>query len=365
MQITIDLDERSYPVLIGEKLLENAKTHLGAYIGGSQICIVSNDVVAPLYLSQLKTQLETDYQVYTHILPDGEVGKNLQVLEGIFETLLENACSRDVTLIALGGGVVGDMTGFAAASFMRGVDFIQIPTTLLAQVDSSVGGKTGVNHRLGKNMIGAFYQPKCVLADVGVLETLPAREYSAGLAEVIKYGLILDADFLSWLENNMQALLTHDSAALAYAVKRSCEIKAYVVSKDEKEKGLRALLNLGHTFGHAIEAHYQYSSYLHGEAVSIGMLMALELSALMGMIDDKAVSSSKKLLIDAKLPIACKDYIDPEILLSFMSVDKKALSGRIRLVLLEKLGKAVVTDKFDIEQLKQAMKLCMLEKQGV
>ncbi len=363
MQITIDLGERSYPVLIGDKLLENAKAHLDPYISGSQVCIITNDVVAPLYLSSLKAQFEKDYQVFTHILPDGESSKNLQVLEGIFETLLENACSRDVTLIALGGGVVGDMTGFAAASFMRGVDFIQIPTTLLAQVDSSVGGKTGVNHRLGKNMIGAFYQPKCVLADVGVLETLPAREFSAGLAEVIKYGLILDADFLSWLENNIQALLEHEAEALAHAVKCSCETKAYVVSKDEKEKGLRALLNLGHTFGHAIEAHYQYGTYLHGEAVSIGTMMALELSAIMGMIDASAVSTAKQLMQAAKLPVKCKDFIEPDILLDFMSVDKKALSGRIRLVLLEALGKAVVTDNFEIEDVKQAMKLCMPEKQ--
>lgn len=355
MHINIDLGERSYPVIIGEALLTQLVEHIAPFIKAEQICIVSNDTVAPLYLNLVAEQLSSRYAVISVVLPDGEHYKNLETLNLIYSALLEHGCNRDVTLIALGGGIVGDMTGFAAASFMRGVDFIQIPTTLLAQVDSSVGGKTGVNHALGKNMIGAFYQPKCVLIDVNVLETLPKRELCAGLAEVIKYALILDKAFLSWLESNMSKLLLLDKQALAYAIRVSCESKAYVVSQDEKEKGLRAILNLGHTFGHALEAYYQYRALLHGEAVAIGMAMALELSRLMGNITDQECQAGIKLLHLAQLPTINKEQIPLETLFAYMKVDKKAQSGEIRLVLLETMGKAFVSNDFDIELVKQAM----------
>jgi len=293
------------------------------------------------------------------ILPDGENHKNLDTLNQIFTVLLEAGCNRDVTLIALGGGVVGDITGFAAASFMRGVDFIQIPTTLLAQVDSSVGGKTGVNHALGKNMIGAFHQPKCVLADVSLLKSLPDRELSAGLAEVIKYGLIIKRDFLAWLEANMDKLLEQDEAALINAVQVSCECKAYVVSLDEKEKGLRAILNLGHTFGHAIEAYYQYQQYLHGEAVAIGMAMAARLSQKSGFLSEQDAGFILNLIASAKLPVALEENIAIENLVQFMKVDKKAESGKIKLVLLQTLGEAFVSDDFNSALMEASIKMQM------
>lgn len=359
MQITIDLGDRSYPVFIGSRLLENALALLSPYISGKQICIVSNEIVAPLYLSALENQLKNHFEIYRVILPDGETNKNLETLSLIYETLLKNACNRDVTLIALGGGIVGDITGFAAASFMRGVNFIQIPTTLLAQVDSSVGGKTGVNHPLGKNMIGAFYQPRCVLADVDVLKTLPSRELSAGLAEVIKYGFIADKVFLNWLEINMPRLLKSEQEALIYAVQKSCECKANVVGQDEKETGLRAILNLGHTFGHAIEAYYQYQGILHGEAVAIGMHMAIKLSELMSLIAKEDLEFSKRIMLSANLPVQTNENIDCEVLFDFMKVDKKAHSGKIRLVLLKCLGEALITDNFSKDDLFQAMRFCM------
>jgi 3-dehydroquinate synthase len=359
VQITIDLGERSYPVIIGSGLLNKANEILSPYISASQVCIVSNEVVAPIYLETLEKQLSESFRVSHVILPDGEVHKNLEALNHIFSSLLEEGCNRDVTLIALGGGVVGDMTGFAAASFMRGVNFIQIPTTLLAQVDSSVGGKTGVNHRLGKNMIGAFYQPKCVVADVATLNTLPERELSAGLAEVIKYGLIQNQKFLYWLKDNMTKLLAKDEEALAEAVKVSCESKAYVVAEDEKEKGLRAILNLGHTFGHAIEAYYQYDTYLHGEAVAIGTAMALNLSCALGMISEEDKTLSEKILASAQLPLKTKAFIEPSRLLEFMKVDKKAQGGQIRLVLLQALGEAKICDDISIKKIESAMLTCM------
>lgn len=363
MQINIDLGERSYPVIIGEALLTQLVDHIAPFIKADQLCIVSNDTIAPLYLDAVIAQLSPRYSVISVVLPDGERYKNLETLNLIYSALLEHGCNRDVTLIALGGGIVGDMTGFAAASFMRGVDFIQIPTTLLAQVDSSVGGKTGVNHVFGKNMIGAFYQPKCVLIDVNVLETLPQRELCAGLAEVIKYALILNKAFLSWLGDNMNKLLSLDKQALAYAIKMSCESKAYVVSRDEKEKGLRAILNLGHTFGHALEAYYQYRGLLHGEAVAIGMAMALELSRLMGNITDQECQLAIKLLQSAQLPTTTKEQIPLETLFAYMKVDKKAESGKIRLVLLETMGKAFVSDSFDMQLVKQAMLSRMPDEQ--
>jgi 3-dehydroquinate synthase len=359
VRITIDLGDRSYPVIIGSHFLENAVEHLSAYVSGNQVCIVTNDVIAPLYLHVLKEQLEAQYQVSTVVLPDGESNKNLETLNIIFETLLKNACNRDVTLIALGGGVVGDMTGFAAASFMRGVNFIQIPTTLLAQVDSSVGGKTGVNHALGKNMIGAFYQPQCVLIDVNVLKSLPQRELSAGLAEVIKYGFIADEEFLTWLEVNISSLNAGEENALMHAIKKSCECKANVVSQDEQEKGLRAILNLGHTFGHAIEAYYQYKKFLHGEAVAIGTHMALKLSQLMENISEADLERGKLILMAAKLPVSLSEQVDCDLLIDFMKVDKKAKSGQIRLVLLEEIGKAIITNDFPQEAMRKAMMHCM------
>lgn len=344
MRVNIDLGNRSYPVIIGSGLLENAAELLAPFIKGKAVCIVSNDVVASLFLPSLQKQLSEKFQVSKAILPDGEQFKNLSTLNKIFDVLLENKHSRDVTLIALGGGVIGDMTGFAAASFMRGVNFIQIPTTLLAQVDSSVGGKTGVNHVLGKNMIGAFYQPQCVLADVGLLKSLPARELSAGLAEVIKYGLIADKPFYHWLQENILQLSLGNEQALSYAIKVSCECKAKVVSSDETEQGLRAILNLGHTFGHAIEAHYQFQKVLHGEAVAVGTCMAASLSCDLGFITGKEVQDIKKLFIAARLPIAMTEKIPASVLLDFMKVDKKVKSGRMRLIVLKAIGDAIVHD---------------------
>ncbi len=357
--ITIELGERSYPVITGSHLLAHADALLEPYIKGKQVCIVSNETVAPLYLEGLLACLTKKYQVISHILPDGERYKNLETLSGIFETLLANKCNRDVTLLALGGGVVGDMTGFAAASFMRGVNFIQIPTTLLAQVDSSVGGKTGVNHALGKNMIGAFYQPKCVLADVDTLGTLPERELSAGIAEVIKYALIIKPEFFPWLESNMTALLDKNPQALTHAIQTSCECKAYVVGQDENETGLRAILNLGHTFGHALEAHYQYKVLLHGEAVAIGMCMAVKLSSLQGKISEQEVKRIEHLISAAQLPTRTPDVIELEKLLPYMKVDKKAQSGKVRLVTLARLGQAEIIDTFDMHQLEQSIKAYM------
>jgi len=359
LRVNIDLGNRSYPVIIGSGLLENAAELLTPYIKGKAVCIVSNEIVAPLFLSTLQQQLSEKYQLSKVILPDGEQYKNLTTLNKIFDVLLENKQSRDVTLIALGGGVVGDMTGFAAASFMRGVNFIQIPTTLLAQVDSSVGGKTGVNHVLGKNMIGAFYQPQCVLADVQLLQSLPERELSAGLAEVIKYGLIADKEFFYWLQENVKKLVQGSEQALSYAIKISCECKAKIVSADETEQGLRAILNLGHTFGHAIEAHYQYQSILHGEAVAIGTCMAAHLSCDLGLIDKKEVEDIKNLFIAANLPITTKDKISSTILLDFMKVDKKVKSGQMRLVVLNAIGEAKVLDGIAQEKIMNAIESAM------
>ncbi len=351
--LVVDLGERSYPIYIGDGLLardELLRTHLA----GQQVMIVSNDTVAPLYLHKVQAAV-ADLQHHAVVLPDGEKYKNWEILNRIFDALLENRCDRKVTVIALGGGVVGDMAGFAAACYQRGVSFIQIPTTLLAQVDSSVGGKTGVNHPLGKNMIGAFHQPNCVVVDTATLATLPDRELSAGLAEVIKYGLIRDMAFLEWLEGHMDALLRRDAATLAEAIERSCRNKAEVVAADERESGVRALLNLGHTFGHAIETGMGYGVWLHGEAVAAGMCMAAALSARLGWISAEDVARVEALVQRARLPVRAPAALDPVRMLEVMAVDKKAQAGTIRLVLLKAVGEAVITAEYDSLLLREVL----------
>jgi 3-dehydroquinate synthase len=324
------------------------------HIVGKQVMIVTNETIAPLYLAQIK-QSFASFQVSEVILPDGEEFKNLTVLNQIFDALLQNHFERKCTLVALGGGVIGDMTGFAAACYQRGVPFIQIPTTLLAQVDSSVGGKTGVNHELGKNMIGAFYQPRCVIADTETLNTLDDRQLSAGIAEVIKYGLIRDLPFFEWLEQNMQLLLERDPDALAYAIERSCQNKAEVVAADEKEGGVRATLNLGHTFGHAIEAGAGYGKWLHGEAVGTGMLMAADLSQRMGMLTSEDVQRIDNIIDHAQLPTRAPANMDYATFMKYMSVDKKVEAGVIRLVLLQAIGQAIITSDYDLALLAETI----------
>lgn len=344
--LTLDLGSRSYPIYIGSGLLAG-RGLLEKHVSSQQVMIVTNETVAPLYLDKLIAQFEPTTNVKTLVLADGESFKTLEYVNKIYDALLENRCHRQVTLIALGGGVIGDMTGFAASSYQRGVNFIQIPTTLLSQVDSSVGGKTGVNHRLGKNMIGAFYQPKCVLIDTSVLSSLPARELSAGLAEVIKYGAISDDEFFQWLEQNMGRLLARNSDALTYAIKTSCEKKAQVVAKDEKESGIRATLNFGHTFGHAIEAHMGYGKWLHGEAVAVGMCLAAELSCKLGMLTVEESKRIRSLCEKANLPVDRPTEMQTNDFIKYMKVDKKNVSDSIRLILLIRLGEAVVSDEAD------------------
>ncbi len=354
-QIIVTTQTHDYPINIVSSA--NYGEQVVPYIKGSQVLLVTNDVVAPLYLQDFQQSLaksNPNLSIHTCILRDGEQYKNQDSINQIYDVLLENHLSRDVTLIALGGGVVGDMTGFAAASYMRGVNFIQVPTTLLAQVDSSVGGKTGINHPLGKNMIGAFWQPQLVLADMNTLCTLPKRELSAGMAEVIKYALIADIDFLTWLEENMQAMMALDLSVLAVAVKKCCQLKADIVAQDERESGVRALLNFGHTFGHVIETYMGYGNWLHGEAVSVGMMQASKLSAMLGWITKADVERIERLLILANLPIEAPN-IPVEKALELMSHDKKSLSGQIRLILLEQVGKATVTTAFKPEQLKSVL----------
>ena len=342
--LTVDLGDRSYPIQIGTGLFDQHL--LKPRVAGHQVMIVSNETVAPLYLDRLRAQFD-GLDVAEVVLPDGEQYKNLDHLNLIFDALLDARHNRTTTLVALGGGVIGDMTGFAAACYQRGVNFIQVPTTLLSQVDSSVGGKTGVNHPLGKNMIGAFHQPVAVMIDTDVLDTLPERELSAGLAEVIKYGLIYDADFFAWLEQNMTALRERNTEALTHAIYRSCKIKAQVVAEDERESGVRALLNLGHTFGHAIETAQGYGNWLHGEAVGTGMLMAADLSARCGWLNANDVARTRALIEAAGLPVQPPEDMSAEQFVSLMSVDKKVLDGRLRLVLLQAVGAAVVTDEVD------------------
>jgi 3-dehydroquinate synthase len=351
--LTVDLGARSYPIYIGQAILGTPDI-LAPYIGGRQVLVVSNETIAPLYLQTVLDML-ADFDTATVILPDGEQYKNLDTLNMIFSALLENRFNRDCTLVALGGGVVGDITGFAAASYQRGVAFLQIPTTLLAQVDSSVGGKTGVNHRLGKNMIGAFHQPRCVLIDTNTLDTLDDRQLAAGIAEVIKYGLIHDAGFFNWLETNMEALKARDKQALGYAIERSCAIKAEIVAADERESGKRALLNLGHTFGHAIETAMGYGTWLHGEAVAAGMLMAADLSARHGWLAADAVQRTARLLQQAGLPTAPPDEMEEAQFMQLMAIDKKVIDGKLRLVLLKALGDAIVTGDFRQELLSETL----------
>ncbi|MBI1285842.1 MAG: 3-dehydroquinate synthase [Thiobacillus sp.] len=340
--LTVDLGDRSYPIHIGAGLLARADLII-PHLAQKRVMIVTNTTVAPLYLARLTATLQAGgVTVAQVVLPDGEAYKNWETLNLIFDALLTDRAERKTTLIALGGGVIGDMTGFAAACYQRGVPFIQIPTTLLSQVDSSVGGKTGINHPLGKNMIGAFYQPKLVLADTDTLKTLPARELSAGLAEVIKYGLIRDAGFLAWLETNMDKLRALDAAAISHAIYRSCEIKAQVVGEDEREGGIRAILNLGHTFGHAIETGMGYGNWLHGEAVAAGMVMAAQTSQRMGWITEADVARTRALIRAAGLPDVAPD-LGVDRYLEYMGHDKKVEGGKMRFVLLKKLGEAVIT----------------------
>jgi 3-dehydroquinate synthase len=349
-KVAISLGDRSYDIHIGAGLLAQPDSWAGLPKAQAAM-IVTNDTIAPLYEAQLRAAIAPHYkQVHTVVLPDGEAHKDWQTLNLIFDALLAKGCDRKTVLFALGGGVIGDMTGFAAASYMRGVPFVQVPTTLLSQVDSSVGGKTAINHPLGKNMIGAFYQPVRVVCDLDTLKTLPERELSAGLAEVIKYGPIADMDFLGWIEANIAALMAREPAALAYAVKRSCEIKAWVVGQDERESGLRAILNFGHTFGHAIEAGLGFGTWLHGEAVGCGMVMAAELSQRLGKVDAALVARLKTLVERAGLPVRgpvlnvadnALDYIE------HMRLDKKAVGGDIQFVVIDKPGQAAVQGASD------------------
>ena len=343
--VRIDLGDRRYNIDIGSLLLAGLAEH-AALPQGTAALIVTNNTVQPLYGNALAVALAKRYPaIHTVVLPDGEEYKTWETLQCIFDELLGQACDRKVVLFALGGGVIGDMTGFAAACYMRGVPFVQVPTTLLAQVDSSVGGKTAINHPLGKNMIGAFYQPRLVVCDLETLGTLPARELAAGLAEVIKYGPIADMELFAWLEQNMDGLLARERGALAHAVRRSCEIKAAVVGADEREAGLRAILNFGHTFGHAIEAGMGYGVWLHGEGVAAGMVMAAELSLRLGMVDAAFVARLRALIERAGLPV-CGPVIDAQDnagrYLELMRVDKKAEAGEIRFVLIDGPGKAVM-----------------------
>jgi len=351
--LNLDLGDRSYPIHIGPGLLENKSLYVPA-IRSSQVMVVTNETVAPLYLEPVVNTLQ-GYKIHPLILPDGEQYKTLETLNRIFDALLQQRFNRSCTLLALGGGVIGDMTGFAAACYQRGVDFIQIPTTLLAQVDSSVGGKTGVNHTLGKNMIGAFHQPRCVLADTNTLNTLDNRQLAAGIAEIVKYGLMFDAGFFSWLEQNMDALLRRDTNALVHAIRRSCECKAEIVAADERESGRRALLNLGHTFGHAIETGTGYGTWLHGEAVAAGMVMAADLSARQGWISTQDVARVRNLLKRANLPASAPPEITVDRFLDLMAVDKKVTDGGLRLVLLDAIGTARVRGDFDPGLLRETL----------
>ena len=344
ISLKVNLGERSYPICIGDNLLEQSEL-LTQHIPGNSALIVSNETVAPLYMDAIEKSL-SNIRFKTLVLPDGEEHKNLNVLNSIYDTLLENRLDRNTTLIALGGGVVGDITGFAAATYQRGVNLIQIPTTLLSQVDSSVGGKTAVNHPAGKNMIGAFYQPRAVIADTSTLNTLEERQLSSGLAEVIKYGLIRDTPFLEWLESNIDSLLDRDPAALAYAIERSCRNKAEVVAADERESGQRALLNLGHTFGHAIETGMGYGVWLHGEAVASGMVMAARLSNKLGWISENDVSRVIDILERANLPIKAPEQMSADKFIQLMSLDKKVSDGVLKLILYKAVGNAVISKDY-------------------
>ncbi|KAK8270422.1 hypothetical protein V6Z12_D11G195100 [Gossypium hirsutum] len=345
--VEVDLGNRSYPTDIGSGLLDQPEL-LQKHVHGKKVIVVTNTTIAPLYLDKVVEALTKGnpaVSVEYVILPDGEKFKDMDTLMKVFDKAIESRLDRRFTFVALGGGVIGDMCGFAAASFLHGVNFIQIPTTVMAQVDSSVGGKTGINHPLGKNLIGAFYQPQCVLIDTDTLDTLPDRELASGLAEVIKYGLIRDAEFFEWQEKNMEKLIARNPNALAYAIKRSCENKAEVVSLDEKESGLRATLNLGHTFGHAIETGFGYGQCLHGEAVAAGTVMAVDMSYRLGWIDSSIVKRVDDILPRAKLPTASPETMTVEMFKSVMALDKKVADGLLRLILLKgPLGNCVFTE---------------------
>lgn len=351
----VDLGSRSYPIYIGPGLLGRADLVV-PHLTGTQVLIVSNETVAPLYLERTLAAFK-GVRTEAVILPDGEQYKTLETVNTVFDGLLSHRFDRKCTLVALGGGVVGDMTGFAAACYQRGVSFIQIPTTLLSQVDSSVGGKTGVNHPLGKNMIGAFHQPRCVLADTDTLNTLDERQLRAGIAEVIKYGLINDPEFFAWLEQNMNALLAREPEALSYAIERSCRDKAAIVAADETEGGVRALLNLGHTYGHAIETGMGYGEWLHGEAIAAGMVMAAELSQQLGWMSADDVARTRRLIAAAGLPVQAPAELDAARFLELMAVDKKVLAGKLRLILLRGIGQAVISDSATPEQISAGIAL--------
>lgn len=362
-KIIVELGDRSYPIYAGIDLLSKGNLLL-ENIRSKQIMIVSNTTIAPLYLETVMQALQgmalqgsaaEGLEINSVILPDGEQYKTLDAVNDIITALLDKRYGRNSCLVALGGGVVGDITGFAAACYQRGIDYIQIPTTVLAQVDSSVGGKTGVNHAAGKNMIGAFHQPRAVIADIAVLDTLSDREVSAGLAEVVKYGLIRDKNFFDWLEKNVEQLLNREAEALAYIIEQSCRNKAEVVAEDERESGLRAILNFGHTFGHAIETGLGYGKWLHGEAIAVGMLMAADLSHRLGWITEEVIERIKQMLVKLNLPIALPDDLNPKNMRELMSVDKKAKDGVLFLVLLKGIGEAVVTDEFDEDLLMETL----------
>lgn len=354
--LELDLGPRSYSIFIGQALLGRADL-FDTGIGGDQIMVVSNETVAPLYLEKVEKALG-DRDIRAVILPDGEKFKTLAELTRILDALVAARFARDCTVVALGGGVVGDMAGFAAACYQRGVAHVQVPTTLLAQVDSSVGGKTGVNHPQGKNMIGAFHQPSCVIADIETLDTLPDRELGAGLGEVIKYGLLWDAEFFHWLEEHMPELLARDRDCLTTVVHRSCQIKAEMVSADETEGGVRALLNLGHTFGHAIEAGLGFGTWLHGEAVAAGLCMAADLSARLGRIGSDDVKRVERLVERAKLPVRAPAQLSAERMLELMAVDKKIKGGKLRIVLLDAIGRAELEADYDRGALKETLEEC-------
>ena len=345
---TVNLEDNSYPIFIGEGASLSLENFDG-YIAGKDIAIITNEVVAPLYLNEI-SDLFSNRNVIEYILPDGEQEKKLKTVHKIIDRLMEAGFGRDSTLIALGGGVVGDITGFTASIFMRGINFIQIPTTLLAQVDASVGGKTAVNHKAGKNLIGSFHQPKCVICDSRFLETLKATEISAGLSEIIKYGLIYDREFFQWLQKNIQQILSNDPVAVAHAIQRSCAIKAEIVAQDEKEQSVRALLNFGHTFGHAIEKLTGYGNWTHGDAVAVGMVLAARLSENMSLITPEDVQNIEEILTAANLPISLPN-IDPAELLAAMQSDKKVKDRNIQLVLLKNIGEAFLTADYSQEDL--------------
>ena len=355
--LNVALGDRAYPIHIGRGLLDDASL-ITPHLKTQRAFVVTNDVVAPLYLERLRATLAgAGVRVDHVVLPDGEAHKDWATLNRVFDALLETRCERSTTLVALGGGVIGDMGGFAAATYQRGMPFIQIPTTLLAQVDSSVGGKTAINHPLGKNMIGAFYQPRLVLADLDTLNTLPDRELSAGLAEVIKYGLIRDFELFEWLEANIERLLAREPEAMAHAIERSCANKAEIVALDETEQGVRALLNLGHTFGHAIEAGMGYGQWLHGEGVAAGTLMAATLSARMGMIGGADVKRIAALFERARLPVRGPD-LATERYLDLMASDKKVEDGQLRLILLEAIGRATIRGDAPVDDIRAAIETC-------